>query len=118
VFAQAVRGVGFSAMSSVIGLETLTFSAFNDLALLGTFSVTRVNGQHENDSASFLGAWATDGDVITRLVVSSVVIQGGGAHPDDFFFGPVTYRSVPEPSTTALLCLAALGILRKAWRTA
>ena len=117
-FAEGVRGVGFNAEGQVLGFETLTFSAFNELTLLGTFSVNRVNGQHENDSASFLGVRATDSDVITRLVVSSVVIQRGEAHPDDFYFGPVTYRPVPEPSTTALLCLAVFFVLRKATRTA
>ena len=117
-FAEAVRGVGFNAEGEVLGFETLTFSAFNDLALLGTLSVSRVNGQHEDDRASFLGVWATDTEVITRLVVSSVVMQGGGAHPDRFFFGPVTYRPVPEPSTTALLCLAVLCVLRKVRYTA
>jgi hypothetical protein len=110
VFAEGVRAVGFNAQTQVLGFETLTFSAFDDLTLLGTFSVSRENGQNQDDSASFLGIRATGAHLITRIALSSVVIQGGIAHEDDFFFGPISYRSVPEPSAIGLLCFAALGI--------
>ena len=115
VFAEGVRAVGFKAQSQVLGLETLTFSAYNDLTLLGTFSVTRVIGQQQNDSASFLGVRATGTDVITKIVLSSNVLAPTGPHANDFFFGPISY--VPEPSLVALLSLAALGFGVKRRRT-
>lgn len=111
-FAEGVTGFGFRAEAQVLGFETLTFSVYNDIVLLGTFSVSRLNGQHENGSASFLGAQTTGTDLITRIVVSSNVVQLGD-HPNDFFFGPVSY--VPEPATTALLAVAALAVGRR-WR--
>ncbi len=106
-FGRRVRAVGLRAQMGVLGLETLTFSAFDDLTILGTFSVTRVNGQHQDDSASFLGVRATGADAITRLTLDGIVTQGGIPHENDFFFGPVAY--VAEPSTV-LLCLAGLGL--------
>lgn len=107
-FAAGVRAVGLRAQMQVLGFETLTFSAFNDLTLLGTFTVSRMNGQLQNDSASFLGVRATGGDVITRLTLSGVVTQAGEEHENDFFFGPIAYA--PEPSLLMLTCLAGLGL--------
>jgi len=111
VFAEGVRAVGFRAQTQVLGFETLTFSAFSDLSLLGTFSVSRVNGQDENDSASFLGVRATGTDLITRIVLSGVVTQSGVPHVNDFFFGPVSYSPVPEPPIVVLLGLAVMGFI-------
>lgn len=90
-FAAGVRAVGLRAQ-----------------ILLGTFTVSRLNGQLQNDSASFLGVRATGGDVITRLTVSGVVTQSGVADENDFFFGPIAYA--PEPSLFLLTCLAGLGL--------
>jgi hypothetical protein len=42
-FAEGVRAVGFNAQTQLLGFETLTFSLFNDLELLGTFSVSRMS---------------------------------------------------------------------------
>jgi len=92
-FAEGVRAVGFQAQTDVLGGETFTFSAYNDSELLGTFTVSRdPNGQHEDGSASFLGVRATGRDVITRVVVSSVVFQSNLPFENRFFFGPVSYR--------------------------
>ena len=94
-FAEGVRAVGLQAQTDVLGAETFTFSAYNGSELLGTFTVSRTNGQREDGSPSFLGVRATGGDVITRIVISSVVVQGGQAYENGFFFGPVSYRTAP-----------------------
>jgi len=94
-FAEGVRAVGLHAEAMVLGPEVFTFSAYNGPELLGTFTVSRVNGQQEDGSASFLGVRATGKDVITRIVISSVVFQLGVAHENEFAFGPVSYRAAP-----------------------
>lgn len=96
-FVEGVRALGFQAQTDVLGLETFTFSAYNGSELLGTFTVSGVNGQHEDGSPLFLGVRATGRDVITRVIVSSVVFQAGQANENNFFFGPVSYRPAPGP---------------------
>lgn len=94
-FLEGVRAVGLQAETEVLGLETFTISAYNGSELLGTFTVTGVNGQDEDGSALFLGVRATGRDVITRVVISSVVVQAGQTYENNFFFGPVSYRPAP-----------------------
>jgi hypothetical protein len=102
-FARGVRAVGFQAQTNVLGVETFTFSAYDDSDLVGTFTVTRVNGQHEDGSASFLGVRTVGNERITRVVISSVVVQAGQPHVNDFSLGPVTYQPGPRGQRIAKL---------------
>jgi hypothetical protein len=111
-FATGVQLVGLRAQTGWTGLETFTFSVYNDAALLGTFNTNGISDKRANDEfTALLAAEATDGDVITRLVVSSLAVQGGFELPNDFFIGPLSFgtpepaTAVPEPSTITMTVL-------------
>jgi hypothetical protein len=115
-FSRGIGAFGLQAQTVALGDETFTISVYDALSLLGTFDVTGISAQRENGSAAFLGAAATDADVITRVHIASNVVQGGFSVPNYFAFGPVTFTPVPEPGSLALFLtgLLLLGLCRLA----
>jgi hypothetical protein len=116
LFSSGVVTVGLQAETQVLGRETFTISAYNDLMQLGTFDISGITGQRQDGSALFLGVAATDGDVITRVHITSTVMQNNFVFRDDFFFGPLTFQWVPEPGSGILSLVAfvtgAIAIVR------
>ena len=117
LFSSGVVAVGLQAETQVLGDETFTMSAYNALMHLGTFDISGTAAQRQDGSALFLGAAATDGDVITRVHITSMVVQNNFVVRDDFFFGPLTFPTpVPEPGSGTLSLVAfmigAIAIVR------
>lgn len=109
-FALGVQLAGLRAQTDMPGPEAFTFSAYNGPALLGTFTVNGVSGQRSDEQfLVVLGARATQGDVITRLVISSLAFQGGGVHANRFVMGPVSYGTVPEPAAGTLVVVVMIA---------
>ncbi len=112
VFSSGVTEVGFRAQNGFVGPESFFLSVFNGNTLVGDFSVNGISGQLANDTATFLGVRATEGEVITRLIVSG--ISGVPDTPEnDFAIGPVSFTptAIPEPTTIALFGMAGLGMM-------
>ena len=110
-FAQPVDEFGFQGVGAYIAPYTLTYDVYNQTSLLGEYTVSSINKALPSDVAPFLGARATGGDVITKVVVSAVT----GGDPNNFGVGDVTYwppRRVARcpPPNPAPLALAALGL--------
>ncbi|MGO9335990.1 MAG: hypothetical protein ACLPY1_00640 [Terracidiphilus sp.] len=116
-FSSPVGQVGLNVEEFADGPYTVTFSAYDGAALLGTYTA---NGSDPDGGfasvLSFEGVEATGGDEITSLVLSD-------ANGNNLGIGPVTYgaaSATPEPGTFGLLFtgLAGLGemIRRRAIR--
>jgi hypothetical protein len=111
---------GFGAVFSDVDTFTSTTMAFYDASntLLGTFGVP---AGETNKQFSFLGVLYNDGTRVSRVRITSGtatpgVEEAGGLDAvtmDDFIYGEPGGLPVPEPSTFALMGIAA-GWL--AWR--
>ena len=122
-FAQGVTAFGFSAEDEASDTETFTFTLFNGATQLfpntnpaGGFTSGPVANFATFDNMGniigggksvFLGAQATGGNVITRVVISSLSQAGTGGtytgNSNDFVIGPVSitpFAPVPEASTS------------------
>ncbi len=111
-FSVGVAEVGFRAQNDFVGPESFFFSVFNGGALLGDFCADGISGQVGNDTTTFLGVRATEGDVITQLIVTGV--SGVPYAPDnDFAIGPVSFTSIPEPMTIVLLGMGIFGMIAR-----
>lgn len=100
-FSSAVSEVGFTAEEFNVGNYMISFTAYDGLQNLGTFTA---NGNDPN-SLSFEGLLATGGTGITSLVISDNAGNNIG-------LGPVTFGGtpVPEPASLTLLGTGLLGV--------
>jgi hypothetical protein len=98
---------------------------YNGDTLIGSFSIADTTPLPGLGTTAFVGAMAQNGDLITRVVISSPVGQG---FTDNYALGPVSFvngttapEPVPEPATLVLLgtgLAGALGAVRRRGRSA
>ena len=115
-FSQGVKEVGFQAQVNLSGISTpehFTFTAFNGVTSLGTYTVF---GDAFLGQNPYLGVQATGGDLITKVVVTGFndTAAFNGPGPFAFAIGPVSFAAprstVPEPSSWASFGIGILGL--------
>jgi hypothetical protein len=89
-------------------LGPFSFNIFNGSVALGTLT----NGV--TNLPSFLGARATDGELITSILIGG---PSTAASDNDFAIGPVTAQGVPEPGALTLTLIGIGGLRFFAHRT-
>ena len=108
--------LSFSRGVTEFGLQAQDFAPDNEIfnftvdSQSGTqmFTTGTLDNTSGQGMAAFIGAAGTPTDLISSVTVSSVSDQIGASN--DFLTGNVTVP-VPEPSSTAALCLGAAGLL-------
>ncbi len=108
---------GFGAVFTDVDVANTSSLQFFDAAdmPLGTFFVPNVAG---NETLSFLGILFTEGDVVSRVRITSgnqVLAAGNTAEDlvalDDFIYGePRIAQQIPEPATLLLLAMGLIAI--------
>jgi hypothetical protein len=105
-FLSGIREVGLFAQSIAFDDETFAIEVFQGSSSLKAFDVGTADNNGLPGVALFIGARATDGDLITRLTITNMSSSG----PDtEFVIGPVAFgqaiaaEPVPEPTSLILL---------------
>lgn len=100
-FGAPVSEVGFNLEDAASGDYTITFTAFNGVTALGTFT----SSGNDPNSLGFVGVAATSGDAITRLGISD-------NRGNNLTFGPITFgTTIPEPGSLALIAVGLVGLV-------
>lgn len=102
-FSLPVFAFGLLVQNEEPGASAFTFTAFRGDTALATFNVGG------DGLPSFVGARATGGDIITRFSLSSSSSVPGASN--NFAMGPITFQTIPEPSTALLLSPALVGTI-------
>jgi PEP-CTERM motif len=107
-FTKGVSEFGLMAQSIGFDTETLMYTAYDGSVAIGSYTSPATDNTTGAGTALFLGGQATNSDMITSVVVSSV--SSTEVSTNDFFVGPVTFgpSAVPEPSSLALCGIAGI----------
>jgi PEP-CTERM motif len=104
-FKAGVQEFGIFAQSQEFNFETFTFDVFHGPAAPTSFAAGPADNTGMPGVALFLGARATNGDLITRVDI--------GEADNNFAVGPITFSepvaAVPEPASLLLLGTGLLG---------
>lgn len=112
-FTNPVKEAGLQVQQDNPADTTFTAQVFNGATLGLTVTVTVPAGTVPGPgNLGFIGFQATGSDVITSIVISSVD-SSSSTFNNDFAIGPVTFGSVPEPSSVALM---GIGLAAVAYR--
>jgi PEP-CTERM motif len=105
-FGPGVQEFGLFAQSLAVDFETFTFDVFHGPAAPTSFAAGPADNTGMPGVALFLGARATNGDLITQVVI--------GEANNFFAVGPITFSEpvaseVPEPLSLVLLGTGLVG---------
>ena len=112
VFSGAVGEFGLQIQADIFGAFTGSFDVFNGAINIGNYAFAGNSTSAGDDSALFLGARGTGGDVITSVVIRVFDVSQNG----DFAINEVSYADgtrVPEPALLTLFGLAAAAGARR-----
>lgn len=110
-FSSGVGEFGLQIMSDFFGPFSGSFDVFNGATNIGNYAFAGNSEPTSDDTALFLGARGTGGDVITSVVIRLFDINQQG----DFAINEVSYAdsSVPEPMLLSLFGIAAVAGVRR-----
>jgi hypothetical protein len=113
-FSQGVSAFGLRAQDAAFDRETFTVTATdqngNNFAFVSPTVDQTNTAMFPAGRSVFLGAQGTGGDLITKVVISSlstVINKQGMEVPttssNDFYFSPISLRSAPVPEASTLV---------------
>ena len=114
-FNTPVAGLGLQITSNFYGAFTASLEVFDGATSLGSFNVGGTMDGSEDGSAPFLGALSDSVD-INKAVFTLTSNTGAGLGVNRLLTADTPTRTVPEPTTLALLTLALATLALGQWR--